>query len=152
MCNIHLPPGRVPATDVFGAFALCCAEREEPKISFIFNLIDLNHDRHVNRTELTMLMYSVCRGFARLKCINSPAMDLIQIVVDCCFEHPEVHLNPRGEISLQDVQLFLKADDRCRHYLGNNHPRPPRPRPRRRRLHLRPVGARARRQLFVVVS
>ena len=80
--------------------------------------------------------------------INAPAEDLIKQVVDDCMSHPEIHLNPRGEIGLQDVQvgsratqrarvrdgerrrtplprpaplsqLFLKADDRCRHYLGN---------------------------------
>ena len=58
---------RVPSTDIFGAIALCCAEREEPKIAFIFRLIDMNNDRYVNRTELVMLMFSVCRGFARIK-------------------------------------------------------------------------------------
>ena len=27
----------------------------------------MNNDRYVNRTELVMLMFSVCRGFARIK-------------------------------------------------------------------------------------
>ena len=49
--------GRVSSVELWGAMALCCAEREELKINFCFcELLDLDKDGALNEVELRLLL------------------------------------------------------------------------------------------------
>ena len=51
--------GRVSSVELWGAMALCCAEREEVKINFCFcELLDLDKDGALNEVELRLLLQS----------------------------------------------------------------------------------------------
>ena len=66
-----------------------------------------------------MIMHSSSRGFSRMKEIEAPTMEKIEDIVESSFKHPEVKLDERGEICLQDVILISSADDRLRSYMSN---------------------------------
>ena len=69
--------GRVSATEIWGALALCCSDREEPKVSFIYGLMDLDRDGALNRVELTLLLHAVGKGVARMKQIAAPPRESV---------------------------------------------------------------------------
>jgi len=110
---------QVVASDVFGGMTLASSSGIEQKIQFLFQQGDKNGDKKMNSTELTMIMHSASRGFARMKKIGSPSMEVCEKIVATAFSHSEVNLDERGEIAVADVIMLCQADDRLRHYLSN---------------------------------
>jgi len=115
--------GRVSATEIWGALALCCSDREEPKVSFIYGLMDLDRDGALNRVELTLLLHAVGKGVARMKQIAAPPMDVVEGVVRGAFAQAK-HLKSelaltKDLLDLYNFILFLKADDAIRRYLAS---------------------------------
>ncbi|GMH64446.1 hypothetical protein TL16_g03960 [Triparma laevis f. inornata] len=111
--------GRCVSTDIWGGLTLACSAKEEAKLSFLFQLADKNSDHFINHPELIMIMHSSSRGFSRMKQIEAPPMEKIEQICESGFNHPEVKLDERGEIALQDVVLIASADERLRSYLSN---------------------------------
>ncbi|GMH98051.1 hypothetical protein TrST_g10758 [Triparma strigata] len=111
--------GHVVSTDVWGGLCLACSAKEEAKLSFLFQLADKNSDKFINHPELIMIMHSSSRGFSRMKQIEAPPMEKIEEICDSGFNHPEVKLDDRGEMGLQDVVMIASADERLRSYLSN---------------------------------
>jgi hypothetical protein len=105
------------AAEVFGALVLLSKVDINQKIQFMFNAMDRNYDRHINRTELYMAMLLSTRGVARLKRIAPPPLELLHELVGDAFGHEEVQLNSDGEIFNKDVIMWCKADDSVREYL-----------------------------------
>ena len=115
--------GRASAVVVWGALALCCAEREEPKIAFCFNeLLDLDGDGALNEVELRLLIQSVATGVARIKQIRAPPIEVIDDIVQSAFEQARFsgdELVEKGLLDLYNFGMFLKAHDDMRKYLAS---------------------------------
>lgn len=118
--------GRVSAMEIWGAMALCCSDREEPKVGFIYTLMDLDKDGAVNRVELTLLLHAVGKGVARMKQIAAPGMDIVEDVVEAAFAQAIEAGNElackKDLLDLYNFVLFLKADDAIRRYRGRSTP------------------------------
>ena len=111
--------GTVVAIDIWGALILASAAKEENKLKFLFMCADLNNDKFINETELSMVMHSASRGFSRMKKIEAPSTAKIEQITKACMDHPEVRLDDRGEISLPDIILMASANDNFRNYMSN---------------------------------
>eukprot|EP00520_Triparma_pacifica_P017580 CAMPEP_0118648718 /NCGR_PEP_ID=MMETSP0785-20121206/9310_1 /TAXON_ID=91992 /ORGANISM="Bolidomonas pacifica, Strain CCMP 1866" /LENGTH=1087 /DNA_ID=CAMNT_0006540939 /DNA_START=20 /DNA_END=3279 /DNA_ORIENTATION=+ len=111
--------GQVVASDVFGGLALASNSTESAKLSFIFQISDKNSDQLLNLTELTMVMHSSSRGFSRMKEIEAPPLEKIEEIAAFAFNHPEVELDERGEMSMAGVTFMASANDAMRNYLSN---------------------------------
>ncbi len=115
--------GRVSSVELWGAMALCCAEREELKINFCFcELLDLDKDGSLNEVELRLLLQSVSTGVARLKQIRAPPPDLIDSVVQAAFDQAlktEDELALQGKMDLYNFGMYLKGDDDLQKYLAS---------------------------------
>jgi Ca2+-binding EF-hand superfamily protein len=115
--------GRVSSVELWGAMALCCAEREEVKINFCFcELLDLDKDGALNEVELRLLLQSVSTGVARLKQIRAPPPDLIDGVVQAAFDQAiktEDELALQGKMDLYNFGMYLKGDDELQKYLAS---------------------------------
>ena len=114
-----LNSGRVVASDVWSAFMLSVGGRPDVKISFLFSMADQNMDGRLNEPELIMLLHSASRGFARAKNIQAPSTARIDSLAKEMFEHEEIRLDERGELSCQDLIMLCSAVDALRNYLSN---------------------------------
>jgi len=113
---------QVVSTDVFGGMTLASSSSIEQKITFLFQQGDRNSDKKMNSTELVMLMHSASRGFARMKKIGSPSMEMCERIANTAWNHEETTISESeegGEITVGDVIMICQADDRLRHYLSN---------------------------------
>ena len=115
--------GKASATEVWGALALCCSDREEPKVSFVYSLVDLDGDKALNRVELTVLLRAVGAGVARIKQIKAPTLAVVEEVVDKAFAQALATSDElaaeKGLLDLYNFGMFLKADDAIRRYLAS---------------------------------
>ena len=92
---------------------------KQAKLNFIFQLADKNSDLFINLAEMVMIMHSSSRGFSRMKEIEAPPLFKIEEIVNEGFNHPEVHLDERGEMAMPDVIFMASANESLRNYLSN---------------------------------
>ena len=50
-------------------------------------------------------MQTACRGLARLKRVAPPGPEILMDLAECAFNHEEVVVTDRGEITITDVQV-----------------------------------------------
>ena len=59
--------GRIMSLDIWGAIILASACKNEDKIRFLFDYVDMNNDHFLGPIDLELLFTCASRGFSRLK-------------------------------------------------------------------------------------
>ena len=111
--------GYVPSLDVWGAVVLASSAPSPEKISFLFYLMDTNHDQYLSYIDAEMLTRAATRGFSKLKCLPAVAPKTIHKVLEDIYGRDLVTLNENGEIHLRELRSFLAIDDLPRTYFAN---------------------------------
>jgi len=109
--------GKIFSNDIFGG--LCLASNsgdDKEKLDFLFKLTDYQTAGELNREELIMGMHSSCRGLARIKSLNHPSIQQLEMILnDFCHENENIDLD---HITHSDV-TFLCKHVRVRSFLSN---------------------------------